>query len=658
MFDPAGLQVSMLPSRVPCAVLLLGLSLILAMSCSDDPKPKGQLMLVLKTDMEVPKDVTAVRLVVISGVPRHDIMYELGPGEERVKLPGTIAIVAGDGPSLPVRIRVIAYRGPAGARKPFVLREAVTTVPTDRVAMLPLPLSWLCWGKLEEVPPVDLELDFDAVTDCDVEGQTCKAGRCVSASIESSTLPDYVPELVFGGAAGPGAGGVCHDTLACFDGGFQVAVNIGNCTIPAPIAGAEESYNVGLVLPPGDRGVCNSSGCLVPLDRAPEEGFELGTNEVTLPGAVCDRILDGSVRGVVVTLACPTKTPAIPTCGPWSAVSSQPGTLDGGAMFPLPDPCYPTLGSDGPHCGSDLPGGDPGLLYTCQNGATTRSQSCSDGCTNGACSVLDASADAPLEGGPDAAPDAGPPTIGSPCIRDADCGAALTFGCLAADSQAFFDTAGPANGMCSLECSQDPTLCGPGAVCVHFETASYCLRSCALGAGSGCGRTDLACEEVIDRATDRATGGCVPVCSNDIDCPGRECNFATGFCEPQRPRGARPIGSGCAMMEDCATGFCRSVFEDAGVVQWCSALCVIGEIGCGWDGIAPAEAACVVPAQPPRAAGDLGFCTELCDAANYCSCTNSGELGCEPLPPALELVYGRSGYCLPHWQTSSGGAGC
>jgi formylglycine-generating enzyme required for sulfatase activity len=41
--------------------------------------------------------------------------------------------------------------------------------------------------------------------------------------------------------------------------------------------------------------------------------------------------MDGSVLAVAVTTACEAKTAAVPTCGPWSSVTQDPGEFDAGA---------------------------------------------------------------------------------------------------------------------------------------------------------------------------------------------------------------------------------------------------------------------------------------------------------------------------------------
>ncbi|MBI3204846.1 MAG: hypothetical protein HYZ29_25140, partial [Myxococcales bacterium] len=102
-----------------CSVALL--------NCSGKEAPaKGQLMIAVQTDMSIPKDVDTIRVeVTADGDMLFGNSYDVGPSGLRI--PATLAVVAGEGKSRPIRIRVMARQ----AGKLRTLREAVTTVPQD-----------------------------------------------------------------------------------------------------------------------------------------------------------------------------------------------------------------------------------------------------------------------------------------------------------------------------------------------------------------------------------------------------------------------------------------------------------------------------------------------------------------------------------------------
>src|SRR5687768_14171244 len=98
-------------------------------------------MLALQTDMALPKDVSSVRiLVLVNGAPRFDRTYPVG--REGAKIPATLAIVAGDDPSTPVELKILAFRD----SEVRTLNRTITTIPESRIALLRVPIEWLCDG--------------------------------------------------------------------------------------------------------------------------------------------------------------------------------------------------------------------------------------------------------------------------------------------------------------------------------------------------------------------------------------------------------------------------------------------------------------------------------------------------------------------------------
>ncbi len=294
---------------------------------ADEPPVRGQLMVVLQTDMSLPKDVTQVKILVKrGGKPYHDKNYIIAPGENWVsKLPATLAVVAAvDDPTPPVEVTVVGLRK-AEAR---VFAQAVTTIPERRTATLFVPIQWLCEGQVRSLPQ-----DAGYVSTCEPKGgdaYACRAGTCENVEVEEGDLKDYDPSDVFGGADDPKEG-LCFETVDCFESGFGVVPD-DDCVVEV---GVPEGYQLNLALlnPSSGDGICDADreSCYIPLDRDQRFGWNYvrGTNASTmpvraqLPKAVCSKLADGEIERVQATLACATKTMRFPTCGPWSSVDDS-----------------------------------------------------------------------------------------------------------------------------------------------------------------------------------------------------------------------------------------------------------------------------------------------------------------------------------------------
>ena len=271
----------------------------------------GELIVVVQTDTELPKDVDTIRLEVsVDGVPRYKQDYERLGTEGALHLPATLGLVANEeAPNASVTIRASGRAG----RKPRVLREVVTQVPAGKVATLQIPLRFLCDGSAE--PELDGE---DNVLNKCAPGDTCVAGQCVSNAVSGDDLPEYNAGDVFGGGTGQ-QDGICFNLRLCLADLIEAAPDAA-CTIPAPAG----EFNVALRTE--QSGMCNQEGCYVALDANDPEGWTLTPEgRIQLPQAVCapDPALGDGVTGVVTAPAsggCPRKTLSVPTCGPWSAV--------------------------------------------------------------------------------------------------------------------------------------------------------------------------------------------------------------------------------------------------------------------------------------------------------------------------------------------------
>ncbi|WP_438029365.1 hypothetical protein [Sorangium sp. So ce233] len=293
---------------------------IVALACGGC-SAQDEIVVAISTDLALPKDFDVLQVQVFEGGDRKfEQAYErLGEADPAARLPATIGFYSASGGGESIRIKVSARVGDAlGPVR--ILREAVTRIPKDRVALLTLPLDFLCddSGRSEETGDV-------VSTFCE-EGQTCVAGACVSSQIDSSALPDYSPKDVYGGGIGDGSGD-CFDVTRCFEGGAPAEIDAETCSIAAE-RGA--TLNVALQTAAGD-GICDDGEdddrrCLVALDAGSDAGFRVEEDgRITLPPAVCGRMADriAAVLTAPTTAACAQKTAGLPTCGPWSASGSK-----------------------------------------------------------------------------------------------------------------------------------------------------------------------------------------------------------------------------------------------------------------------------------------------------------------------------------------------
>ncbi len=183
----------------------------------------GSVMVSITTDMQARKDIDQIGLIVTSGGKViFDDVQSIAP---QIYFPTTTALVGSRDEARPVHIRVYAFHGSESR----VLRQAITTVPKDRSVLLRLPVEWvndgsaigtLSPGQLLKDVIDPLEKDFVGALNPTLKpkcgaGETMIGGKCVSAEIDSSTLPEYKEEAVFGGG-GAESGGACYDVTTCF----------------------------------------------------------------------------------------------------------------------------------------------------------------------------------------------------------------------------------------------------------------------------------------------------------------------------------------------------------------------------------------------------------------------------------------------------------
>jgi hypothetical protein len=301
-------------------------------------------MLAISADVQMPKDVTEVGVQVrdSSRTVLFERWYSVHAAPSGAKLPATLALEPGtaDGP---VQIRLVARQG----LRTLALKEAETTLPRQRTALLRMPIEWLSFGMIQPTSTADVanlgaagahDSGFPAVESTCPKGQTPVAGSCESAVVDSATLPAYSAGSVFGSGTGKGDG-ECFDTAKCFESVIPLIItNFQDCTaLPTQTVNDPTHATVGLVAADGS-GVCGKGGCIVPLDFVTPgtqgNGWTVDGKGIHLPKAVCRKLEAGSIRAVVGTTLCKSKQLATPLCGAWSSVKSDtsnvlenPGTL-------------------------------------------------------------------------------------------------------------------------------------------------------------------------------------------------------------------------------------------------------------------------------------------------------------------------------------------
>jgi len=367
--EPAATRAFGLRHRRARLALLAVLGFTLSAACTDEVRPRGQLMIAITSDLAVDKDMDEVRVEVkrADGTVLPDRQIPILPTQPAPfgkPLPGTIAIVPSDAGGQAVHVRVAARHSDesTGTKVSRVVREAIVKIPTDRVALLRMPLHFLCDDKV--VPDPDLPDSFKS--DCGKD-ETCKAGKCQPAAVDGDELPDYLPSLVFGGGTSSGKGSHCLDARACFAHAPALSPDFSDCSLPLPADVDLARINVALVLPAKSAGHCldasagEGDACYVPLDNDPE-GFSIKGGRIQLPPAACER---AGLVGVSVSTACRTKDLSVPVCGPWTgwpAVNTEPDGTGGSAGAPAQGAGGETGGNGGSSAGKSSvePGGSAG----------------------------------------------------------------------------------------------------------------------------------------------------------------------------------------------------------------------------------------------------------------------------------------------------------
>jgi hypothetical protein len=284
------------------------------------------LVLALQTDVSVPKDVDSLRIEISHhGDIKWAQTFWIGTAPNEQPLPATLTILPPDDNG-PVRVRVLSYK--EGIAR--TLRRVVTTIPTDREAMLRMPIEWLCYDQVEEG-------DTTSPRSSCPDGETCSAGTCVPDEVDSAKLPSFAQAHVFGGpqANADGKGGSCFETIECLAESQTLApedLDPETCSVPLSAFGLEADdeagiakLNLAFATGPGGGGICDDAEelCFVPVDQDDTTGWSVDGDVVRLPPGVCTKLADKPTVDFVYSTVCRTKTSAVPSCGPWTEVDGS-----------------------------------------------------------------------------------------------------------------------------------------------------------------------------------------------------------------------------------------------------------------------------------------------------------------------------------------------
>lgn len=249
----------------------------------------------ISTQVAVPRDLKAVRVEVsVGGVPQFCQGYKVYDG--KVQLPrslGTFANTERAITSGPITYTIAGVtnadteaeffatcrQAKVGDGEVRVLRRSRQPYIRDEILFLPMPLKYACFDK-----------------PCG-EDETCKGGKCVSATLTEeqakSRFPKYAPELV------DGTGGGCFSTQLCMGAAFPaIVVDPETCTYavangantPAPLDPVADPFRPPCASAAScPSGVCKDGRCQALPKNVPWEGVNV---EVAFDGGLNREILD------------------------------------------------------------------------------------------------------------------------------------------------------------------------------------------------------------------------------------------------------------------------------------------------------------------------------------------------------------------------------
>jgi hypothetical protein len=337
-------------------------------ACGGDNSSAGGLVVRVESDLSMPKDFDRITLEITQSGTL--LLSKDSPvGEGQLLLPAEFPIGPTAG-ALPVTVHGVAY----SKGHPVIERTVVTPVPATHVALLHLPLNYLCLGTTHE----------DGSSTCGAD-ETCNQGLCASTAAADSDLTDFDSPEARAAARSAAAGGnaKCFDVLQCMADAAKATLDA-SCSFTVPAAAQQGRLNVAIKLPLGSSGVCGAGACWVALDSGADGWTQTGA-QVTLPASVCRDRPNLPVLEVAFSTQCAAKTSVSPPCGSWSSITDplpasgvmmNSSTMGGGPPVFVGNACEGLPTEACGDCGTHT--------RTCQNGTWSAWSDCVNG---GVCEI-------------------------------------------------------------------------------------------------------------------------------------------------------------------------------------------------------------------------------------------------------------------------------
>jgi hypothetical protein len=552
-------------------------------------------MIVLETDLGVPKDLDRVDLIVTRrGATLRSDQITLSPAK---LLPTNIELRADREGGAPVTIQAVG-RKDGRAR---IVREAVTTIPAARLATLHMPLNYLCDATAVEAQP-------GQVTSTCAAGLTCVQGVCAPSEVSEDSLPTFAPSAP--NASTPGSGDTsCFDVTKCFEASNEYPLDLSDCSIETPPGAVPEKLTLALKEPLSAAGICDSAACWVVLDQdgwiPVGAGTKLGAR-ISLPPGVCIARTQGKLFALAASTTCAAKTAERDLCSAWSPPKPVDSEVGHACTGPTDESCG-SCGVRSRTCsnGDWSPWGPcigagpcaPRATDTC---GTSGTRVCGDTCQWGACSTA-CSAGAPSDSR--ACGNCGTQTRSCVAGNWSDWSVCNQGECAPTANRSC--TTGPGVQTCTDSCQWAsctiPACSGPPSQPCGTRCGTQ-ARTCADGVWSDWSTTCIGEGECVPLTTQPCVSGGVRTCGVDCSwtaCPNQVCAGAStqpcGNCGTQGRTCDAGTGTWSPWDQCSNEGVCSAGASQAcsgGSIQTCDAAT------CQWNPCPVAvavEPVCITP---------------------------------------------------------------